>query len=468
MVFSSGNDTGAGPQSSLLPITQVIFNPVTGQNQEVTTNTGVYFARADNGQTIQRSGAAFPKDFITGDDGGYDTIAIPGTAKNLLTVGACLDVVNSSGEPGFTSGAAVEIADFSGVGPCDDGRIKPDLVAVGDSSSFARSALGVPDTGGLVTTDSTSNTAIIDNVAGTSFSAPAVTGGLALVLQRRAQLYPSLPFNDLYRASTLKAIAINGCDDPDAPGPDFQRGHGLFNAASSVLLVDEDFDTGRGSQIKEFELSPNESVSWLVEVDSTNLLSLTAVWSDPAGNGRSIAGVQDVPEKALVNNIDLKIENVATGEVLLPWILNPDLSAERESVRAQAAVRGVDSTNNVERISVANPVVGRYRVTVTHSGGILGSPAPSNQFISVVSTNATPVAPTIDAIQVSPAQDQFLLSFTSDPGAFYDVETSTSLQEGDWIKIGETTALQTTNTVDVTLTAGAGVPRRFLRLKRSQ
>ena len=49
LIYSSGNDTGKGPQSAAMPITQTVFNPVTGQYQTTTSNTGVYYALADNG-----------------------------------------------------------------------------------------------------------------------------------------------------------------------------------------------------------------------------------------------------------------------------------------------------------------------------------------------------------------------------------------------------------------------------------
>ncbi|MDB4265138.1 S8 family serine peptidase [bacterium] len=465
LIYSAGNDTSTGPQNNLMTVSFTTFNSTTGQDQVVTQNTGVYFARADNGQLVQRNAAAVPKDFITGDEGGYDTINIPGTSKNLLTVGACLDVISGPNDPGFSTGTPVTIADFSGAGPCDDGRIKPDLVAVGAISPNRDEITGVSVTDGLNTANDDSNTDTVDNATGTSFSAPAVTGGLALVLQRHEQLYPS---TDMYLASTLKAIAINGCDDPGAPGPDFKRGHGLFNAASSVLLVDEDFSAGRGSQIKEFDLSPTESVEWLVEVDSSNPLSITAAWTDPAGAGQGLVGTPDIQTRALVNNIDIKMENVETGQILLPWVLDPDLDNETQAVREQAAQQGVDSINNVERISLSVPTSGIYKVTVTHSGGIAGNAAPSLQTVSVVSTNAMPLIPVIEDIQVSPAKDSFILSYLSDPGAYYDVETSTTLQAGSWSKIGEAFATSVDNSVTVTLTAGAGAPKRFLRLKRSQ
>ena len=64
-----------------------------------------------------------------GDDGGalgYDSIGSQGCAKNIMTVGAVYDV---SG--GYVSPGSVSMSTFSGWGPTDDGRIKPDIVANG-------------------------------------------------------------------------------------------------------------------------------------------------------------------------------------------------------------------------------------------------------------------------------------------------------------------------------------------------
>ncbi|NBQ64425.1 MAG: hypothetical protein EBT95_02570 [Verrucomicrobia bacterium] len=59
--------------------------------------------------------------------GGYQSITFNGLSKNILTVGAADDAV-TSGLRDVSKGA---LAYFSSMGPCDDGRIKPDIVANG-------------------------------------------------------------------------------------------------------------------------------------------------------------------------------------------------------------------------------------------------------------------------------------------------------------------------------------------------
>jgi hypothetical protein len=284
------------------------------------------------------------------------------------------------------------------------------------------------------------------------------------MLERRDQLYPNLSPEDCWLSSTIKALAINGCDDPGSPGPDFSMGHGLFNAATSVSQIDEDYNLGRGSQIKEFTLQNGESVSWLVSVSSEFPLSVTCAWIDPAGPGQPLNGTPDIDTPALVNNINIEMENVGTGQIIRPWVLDPDLAGESATVRAAPASQGVDNVNNVERISQQFPAAGTYRITVAHAGGLEGNPSPTTQEISVVSTNAEPFMASIDRIEVSPVQDEFIVTYSSDPGSHYDIETSTDLQ--NWTSPGSTIAESLTNTVFVTTQSSD--PKRFWRLRRSQ
>src|SRR5664280_116578 len=66
----------------------------------------------------------------------------PGTAKNVITVGSCDNVRPLStgpGDPGLDgcdtpdsdAASANNVSSFSSRGPCEDGRMKPDLVAPG-------------------------------------------------------------------------------------------------------------------------------------------------------------------------------------------------------------------------------------------------------------------------------------------------------------------------------------------------
>ena len=76
----------------------------------------------------------------------YDCLSTSSNAKNILTVGA---INGTSGNPPAQS-SDIKISSFSSWGPTDDGRIKPDLVAVGVnlfSSSNASTTAYVVESG---------------------------------------------------------------------------------------------------------------------------------------------------------------------------------------------------------------------------------------------------------------------------------------------------------------------------------
>ena len=456
MVYSCGNDRTEGPG----------------------TSPGTYYYRTGQTTWVPVSAASFPRDWDDGDAGFYDTVAPPGTSKNVLTVGACEDVFYTSGNTflGYGPGANAVPAAFSGAGPTDDGRIKPDLMAVGTTNFGIRQALGLTSgsTAYLLAPTASAGNQYTGGAIGTSFAAPAVTGALGLVQERRAQLYPSLPASQAWHGSTLKAIAINTCDDVGAEGPDYRMGYGILNARRAALAVDADHTNGRGSLIKEFSLAVGVSASWVVQSDGTGPLSVTVPWSDPPGPALTTITAPDPQNAMLVNNIDLKVEYLGTDTQVYPppapvatyypWTLNPDLTTKSAMTRALAATRAVDNRNNVEKVSIASPAAGRYRITVTHSGGLSGNPAPSTQVVSAALSGVTPELPKIASLDQSPTATEFLLNFTADPGAYFTIEISTDMET--WTDVGSVLAEEVSNSVLVT--SGTGETRRFRRMRRGQ
>jgi hypothetical protein len=422
LVYSAGNDRFNGPGGPVdyyfvLPD----INPANGRIDD----SEVFFY--DDPPANERDWASGD-----GDVGGYDSLGPPGTAKNVLTVGAVEDVFHLNGGNmvwGFGPGAQVNLAEFSGCGPTDDGRIKPDLVAVGAPNPAARAQ-------GLITPGSAAD----DNAVlftGTSFSAPAVSGGIGLAMQRRTQLYPNHdPETDDLRGSTWKCLAIHTADDLGAPGPNFQMGYGLFNARALVEQVELDAVDGRGTHIREFELEPNMTTEWLVSSQGTEPIRVTIAWSDPAGVANTTAA-PDPQEAMLVNNIDLRVESEDGTQQFLPWILNPDLGNEAEAVRALPATTGTDDRNNVEQVVIAAPTVGTYRIVITHSGGLVGGPAPSDQWISVVSSGDIVPPPAITTLERSPAGTEHLIHLETGPGEYLRLESASSLDAPQvWQDVG--------------------------------
>lgn len=388
-----------------------------------------------------------------GDTYGFDTVKPPGTTKNVLTVGSVLDVYHDEGGNlrwGYATNSTVTVSDFSGCGPTDDGRIKPDIVAVGEADPAVRSY-------GLVTT--IADGGYTDDYDGTSFSAPSVTAGLGLCLQRRTQLFPGLdPSLDAWRSSTLKVLAIHTADDVINPGPDYQTGWGLFNAVSAVDLVELDARDGRGTHLKELEMAVGATNSWLVDVSGLEF-KVTIAWNDPPGIP---TGYADDPTPMLVNDIDLWVETEDGGQVFRPWILDPDLQNEQETNRNAFATTGIDDRNNVEQVLIQNPTSGLYRICIAHNGGTAGGQTPTTQWVSVATSGDTPLSPEIAEFEQTPTNGTFLLHVECDPGAYLLLETATNLLAGSWQTNGVFTAEGNTNVVF----ASSGGDVGFWRIRR--
>jgi hypothetical protein len=63
----------------------------------------------------------------------------------------------------------------------------------------------------------------------------------------------------------------------------------------------------------------------------------------------------------LINDLDLEVKEINTGQIYKPWILNSQ--PQIDSLRL-APVRGVDSLNTSEQISISLPAAGSYEIRV--------------------------------------------------------------------------------------------------------
>ena len=148
-----------------------------------------------------------------------DSVGSPGTAKNVLTVGATENnrpAVTTTWGDWWTSNYPVApiygdpisndtegMAAFSSRGPTDDGRIKPDVVAPGTMIVSSRSHVAGTTTGWGV------YDANYLYMGGTSMATPLTAGAATLV---REWLTETRGFSNP-SAALMKAVLINGATD---------------------------------------------------------------------------------------------------------------------------------------------------------------------------------------------------------------------------------------------------------------
>ena len=322
------------------------------------------------------------------------SVASPATAKNCLTVGAAENYRTTGGYSTYTWGDAWPddygtapvstdylsrpasnniqgLAAFSSRGPCNDGRIKPDIVAPGTDiiSTRTRAATNTgwgigPNTNYLYMGGTSMATPLTAGAAGLTRQWVTTTGGIT---------NPS--------AALLKALMLNGARNM-APGqygtgtkqeitarPDNAQGFGhvdLYNTlqpATNQFLDLYDTNSLATGQTNAF--------TYAVTSASTNKFILTLAYADYWGTAGS--------GKQLVNDLDLTV-------------VKPGGTTNYANNRTSK-----DATNNVEMIELAADEAGTYTVVVSARTVPSGSPQPYALVVRGPEADETPTAPTFGA-----------------------------------------------------------------------
>lgn len=393
-----------------------------------------------------------------------DSIGSPGTAKNCITVGA-----SESYRPDFQFGygTTTEICEpsptwgwgwpsdfptdpvygdamadnangmgaFSSRGPCNDGRIKPDIVAPGIAIISTRTDMN-PDPleqWGDCNLSSDLKPYYL-SMGGTSMANPLTAGSAVLARQYYVDGWhpngsqttgvspdPSYGFDP--SSALVKATLINGAWDM-APGqygtggtkeipPAWDTGHDLPNNVEGYGRVDlmhslfpgQGWGDDPGRRMEVHDVTPGLQTgqydSYGVQVGSSaNPLVVTLVWTDPYG--ATSAGTE------LVNNLDLIV--IAPGDTIYyPNGLNK--------------TSGADNKNNVEQVKVTSPAAGAWsiRVNGTAVPGNSVSGSTTQPYALVISgvlapPCAPPGVPTIAGVS-APADNVLRVSWTAGTGA---------------------------------------------------
>ncbi len=293
------------------------------------------------------------------DNGGYDTMLPTSTAKNGMAVGSVRDAVKY----GSRDLERATIANSSGWGPADDGRIKPDIVANGVS---IYSPIADSDTS-------------YATYSGSSMATACASGAAVLLAEHWTKLFPG----SAIRSSTLKGVIIHTADDLGTPGPDYAYGWGLMNIKAATDHLAGYFDYPHAGAVMEDTLDGEVVVQesrffW----DGNSPIRATLSWTDPAAP--ALEGL-DNSSPRLVNDLDLRIIDPC-DIVHYPFILNP-------TQPAQQATTGDNTRDNIEQVLIPSPEAhGVYTVRVEYKGALVNASQHYSLLLSGQSIDHIPSA----------------------------------------------------------------------------
>ena len=317
----------------------------------------------------------------TTPDGHIEWVSIgaPATAKNVLTVGASRSDRTEHGISKFNwndfnnkqypvnpiaremiSGDSESLAAFSSRGPCEEARIKPDLVAPGTNIASAKS-IDAPSDANWGPYPKNREYVFM---GGTSMAAPIATGCATLVREYYTKTRNSTP-----SAALLKATLVNGTKwlsgrdaTYDKKQPNYHQGHGMIYMPWTIPqngnFVLEFKDTWK-TKSKYFQSSGNRH-RYIISIDEGEFLRLCLVWTDPPGNG-------------MQNSLRMTLENLNTTQ---SWVPNYDRPSK---------IHRFDRSNNVQSIKLENVPAGDYMIKI----GVDNLLVPGQDYALVVTGSLT-------------------------------------------------------------------------------
>lgn len=293
---------------------------------------------------------------MDGGDHGFDTITGASLAKNVLTIGSI----------GFSAlSNTIHTSSFSSFGPTDDGRIKPDLVGLGE----------------YVYSLSSDGTSRYARSSGTSMSTPNVTGSLLLLQQQYEEIYGAF-----MRAATLKGLALHTAKNLGGPGPDYQTGWGLLNTEAAARHISD--SRSNAIAIHEDQLVDGASFGRRIVVKEAGPVRVTLSWTDHPSARLPMNGPSalDDPTPHLRNDLDVRLVNRATGAIYLPYVLDPRRPADQ-------AATGDNRLDPIEQIFIVRADTGAYDLSVSHKDALYGGlPQPFSLVVSGAVDDSAPVA----------------------------------------------------------------------------
>jgi subtilisin-like proprotein convertase family protein len=322
--------------------------------------------------------------FANGNDGpASNTVGSPGTAKNVISVGAAESVRPIGGADGCgvtdaDADSARDIVDFSSRGPTDDGRTKPDVVSPGTHVTGAAPQIGAAFTGsGTCDAQHPAGNALYSLVSGTSQATPGASGFAALIRDHYRRTAgggstppsPAMTKAIMVNTATDLAGGVDGGIGTIGPVPTNSQGWGRINARNA-------FDSTARSytdQTVVLAASGDAHTRTFSVPDGGRSVKLTLVWSDPPG---------PTSGASYVNDLDLTVE--AGGQTYKGNVFSGGQSASGGTA---------DVRNNVENVFLPAGTGGPLTVTVTAANvagdGVTGNGDATDQDFALVASNVS-------------------------------------------------------------------------------
>ena len=220
---------------------------------------------------------------------------------------------------------ALEVLDiYSSHGPSADGRIKPDICSNG-LDQLSTNENNTYQVGG-----------------GTSAASPGIGGIFAQLYQAWKEIHA----DSLAPAPLIKAALLNSAEDIGNAGPDFTYGWGRVNTYRALRVIED--NTWTSGTINN---GGSTTHTITVPVGTTQLRAMV-YWAD--------AGGTPLAYPSLVNDLNIQVLD-PSAVAYNPWILDPTPNVTNLTA---PAVRGVDSLNNMEQVTIDNPAAGTYTLTI--------------------------------------------------------------------------------------------------------
>ncbi len=319
--------------------------------------------------------------FAAGNSGpGASTVHPPGTAKNIITVGAGENwrQTGSDGCGVANSGAssALDIINFSSRGPTSDARKKPEICAPGTHIQGAASRATGYDGTGVCNKYWPTGQTLYAWSSGTSHATPAISGACALLRQWFANNGLGTPSPALLKAWLIDSTTyMTGVYANDTLFSNNQ-GFGLVNLGRA-------FDSTPRVYVDQSQVLAATGATYVSSgsiATSAQPFRVVLAWTDAPG---------PTTGNAYVNNLDLEVTVNGT-------LYRGNVFSGANSITGGSA----DTRNNTEAVTLPAGTSGSYSVTVRATNiagdGVPGNADTTDQDFALVICNASTSAPAPD------------------------------------------------------------------------